>query len=370
MKRLAVALAFLTLLATPGTATADVIFDPADADELAASLDEAYTDQKVCYGWEVTVNDVVTTDHSVGSNFGAGKEVNSDQCDKSVEFHATINYTSESSESEDSASFDVTSNPPAVSRDDLIALDIDMDGLTGEDPDIPIGKAVLALPLLAADKGLARPIAATPDSATPQADAQLTDDPGSDWWRGQGATLLWGIGFLLAGGLFAWWIVYTNRRGRHPIRRATPVSVPDSVPPEWTQPPRRRAPRRTPQRPSTPVAEPEQTAKPDSVAEAPVESERTPKPESTPEESAVEPTAESGPGGEPAEGTEPESPTVQEGAAPEAPTSSGEPAASPDAATTAPEKPSSTEDSTGSAQDSGPAQEQERPAPSDRQDKE
>lgn len=384
-KRVAVALAFLSLLATPGTATADVIFDPADADELAASLAEAYADQKVCYGWDVTVNDVATTDHSVGSNFGAGKSVGDGDCDKSVEFRATITYTSEASESEDSASFDVSSNPPAISRGDLTALGIDMDGLTGEDPDVPIGQAVLALPLLAADKGLARPISATPDTATPAADAQLTDDPGSDWWRGQGGTLLWGIGFLLAGGLFVWWILYTNRRSGHSIRRTAPVSVPDSVPSEWTQPPPRRAPRRTPTRPSSPVEEPESaeqrsTVEGESTAESPstvgsdsaVESSPTAELESTTESSStVEPpsTAESPSTVEPpstadAESTvepesaeEPEPPSAQESASQEAPASD-----------TSPEKPPTSPDE--STKDSGPAEQQERPAPSDRQDKE
>jgi hypothetical protein len=189
------------LLAAPGSAAADVIFDPADADELAAVLAEAYTDQNVCYGWHVSVDNAGSRSDSVGSNFGAGKPVDSGSCSATVEFSATITYTSESSESEDSASFDVRSSPPGVSRDDLIALDLDFDGLTGEDPDAVVGKAVTALPLLAADKGIADPISAAPETGTTPADAQLTDDPGSDWWRDRGGMLLWALALLAASGV-------------------------------------------------------------------------------------------------------------------------------------------------------------------------
>jgi hypothetical protein len=110
------------------------------------------------------------------------------------------------------------------------ALDLDWGGLTGEDPDAVIGKAVTALPLLASDKGMAKPIAAAPETGAAPADAQLTDDPGSDWWRGSGGAVLWGVGLILAGGLFAWWVLRTNRARRRTRPEALPVYVPDTVP--------------------------------------------------------------------------------------------------------------------------------------------
>jgi hypothetical protein len=225
-----VALAAALLLALPGTASADVIFDPADADDLAATLAEAYTDQNVCYGWHVTVQDVATTSESIGSNFGADKPIES-SCPKSVEFTATITYTSESSESEDSASFDVHSTPPGIGRDDLLALDLDFDALTGDDPDVVVGKAVTALPLLAADKGLAKPLEASPETGATPADAQLTDDPGSDWWRNRGGMLIWALILIAASGVLIWAVLKTSRRRPSPaaVPAETPLYVPDVI---------------------------------------------------------------------------------------------------------------------------------------------
>lgn len=218
------------LLAAPATASADVIFDPADADDLAATLAEAYTDQNVCYGWHVTVDDVSTTSESIGSNFGAGKSVQSGSCSATVEFTAVITYTSESSEAEDSASFDVHSTPPGVGRDDLLALDLDFDGLTGEDPDAVVGKAVTALPLLAADKGLANPLEAAPETGATPADAQLTDDPGSDWWRDRSGMLIWALILMAASGVLVWAVLKTSRRRGRLFPAAAPKEPADDVP--------------------------------------------------------------------------------------------------------------------------------------------
>jgi hypothetical protein len=232
----ALALAALFLFATPGLAAADVIFDPADADELAAVLAEATDEQGVCYGWNVRVDNVGVPEDSVGSNSGAGVPIDS-SCAKHVELTAQITYTSESSESEDSASFDVSSSPGGPTKADLDALDLDWDGLTGEDPDVVIGKAVTALPLLAADKGMAKPIAAAPETGAAPADAQLTDDPGSDWWRGRGGAVLWGVGLLLAGGVFAWWVLKVNRTRQRSRPESLPVYVPDTVPEDFYESP-------------------------------------------------------------------------------------------------------------------------------------
>jgi hypothetical protein len=252
------AVAGALLLAAPGAASADVVFDPADADDLAATLAEATQQQDVCYGWHVTVQDVATTDESVGSNLGANKAVSTGSCRASVEFTATITYTSESSEAEDSASYDVSSNPGGVSRADFDALGIDMGGLTGEDPDVAIGKAVAALPLLAADKGLADPIQAAPQTATSTpADARLTDDPGSDWWRRNGGTLLWGLSLIVAGGLFAWWVVRSNRRRTGGRKQSSVRHEPPTEPvPVQKDPPTAPVPvQAAPPRPAEPAAD-------------------------------------------------------------------------------------------------------------------
>jgi outer membrane biosynthesis protein TonB len=284
------------LFAAPGVASADVIFDPADADELAATLAEATDDQGVCYGWKVNVDNVGVPETSTGSNQGAGTTIDG-SCAKYVELTAQITYTSESSESEDSASYDLSSSPGGPTRADLDALDLDWDGLTGEDPDVVIGKAVTALPLLAADKGMAKPIEAAPETGAAPADAQLTDDPGSDWWRESGGAVLWGVGLLLAGGLFAWWVLKTNRVRRRP----RPEPVPEYVPEDFYEPADEPKPEPTPE----PETAPEQASKPDTAPEleTAAEPETAPEPEAAPESEAApvepEPPAEATPAPEP-----------------------------------------------------------------------
>ena len=215
------ALAAALLLAAPGSASADVIFDPADADELAAVLTEATKTQNVCYGWHVTVNDVGVVSESFGSDRGAGMRAQIDDCDSLVEFVADITYTSESSESEDSAThYLVSSASDGPDTADLDALGIDFGELTGENPDVVIAKAVTALPLLAADAGIAQPIEAAPETGAAPADAQLTDDPGSDWWRANGGTVMWALILLAASGVFAWWVLRSNRKRRRKVRAA------------------------------------------------------------------------------------------------------------------------------------------------------
>jgi hypothetical protein len=303
MRRAPIVLAAAALLlAAPGTASADVIFDPADADELANTLAEAYADQNVCYGWHVTVDDVGSTSDSVGSNFGAGRAVDSGatSCEATVEFTATITYTSEASESEDSASYDVHSSPPGVTHADLDGLGIDFDGLTGEDPDVPIGKAVVALPLLAADKGIADPLSAAPNPSTATDDAQLTDDPGSDWWRDRGGMVIWALILMAAGGVLVWLVLKTGRRRRPGVVRSpgpddqvdpTPLYVsdvlgtadPDLDPAEKDRLPRQQA---------TPEQAPEQAPEEPAADRKPTERTDPPTgPADTSPESASEPAS-------------------------------------------------------------------------------
>lgn len=325
-----VLLAAAFLLAAPGVAAADVIFDPADADELAATLAEATADQDVCYGWNVQVDDATAgRSESIGSNLGAGQPIGG-SCPSSVQLNVFITYTSESSESEDSASYDLVSSPPGLTRDDLDALELDTDSLTSDDPDVVIGKMVVAMPLLAADKGLADPIEAAPETGAAPSDAQLTDSPGSDWWRNSGGMLLWGVGLMLAGGVFAWWVVKSNRGRRRPGRfRPAPVEqvppyIPDTVPAEFyeeqpTAPVRAQDPDLAPATKDKPEStsdpDPDPAAKeepaeesisddkpePDEGAEPDAPAEPTPEPTASPSEEAGEEAAAEPPSTESAE---------------------------------------------------------------------
>lgn len=228
------------LCLVPGTASADVIFDPADADELAATLAEAHQAQGVCYGWEIIVDNVSVIEDSVGSNFGAGRSAlastEADSCSATVVLHADIVWTAETSELEDSASYSVSSsNPAGPTTDDLDDLDlISTDGLVGEEVDVDVYKAVAALPLLAADAGIADPIEATPAAEPLPGDAQATNSPGSDFWRSSGMQVLWGALILLAAVVFGVYAIKSSRRAP-PVVRSVP-RVPPYVPPEWTEP--------------------------------------------------------------------------------------------------------------------------------------
>lgn len=252
-----VALSAFLLLAAPSSAAADVIFDPADADDLAATLAEATTAQDICYGWDVQVSDPVAgSSESVGSDRGAGTPVDTATCSKYVMLDVSITYTSESSESEDYASYGLSSSSGGPDKSDLDDLGLDWGGLTGENPDVVIGNAVAALPLLAADKGMGDGIEAAPATGTAPADASLTDDPGSDFWRNSGGTILWGVGLLLAAGVFAWWVL--RNRPPKPAAYVVPDTVPDDLAPPPYEPPtapiavQRREPRTKP----VPVAKP------------------------------------------------------------------------------------------------------------------
>lgn len=218
-------------------ASADVIFDPADAEELATTLDEANTAQDVCYGWTIEVNNVGAVETSTGSNFGAGQAlddlVEASDCSTRIEFRANITWTSESSESEDSASYEVVSLPEGPTTADLDSLEIiSENGLAGDDVDVDAYKAVAALPLLAADVGVADPIEASPAPEAEAGDAQPTNSPGSDFWRQSGMQLLWGGLLLLAGVAFAWYAISSRRRAPAPVW-SEQEQIPKYVPPQW-----------------------------------------------------------------------------------------------------------------------------------------
>lgn len=239
-RRVVVLVAATALLAlTPGVASADVIFAQADGESLATTLAEAYDKQGVCYGWTVEVNNAGVPDSSTGSNFGYGRSLSeeSGSCSSSVEFQASITWTSESSEAEDSATYSVVSLPSGPSTADLDSLEIiSTDGLKGDNVDADVYKAVAALPLLAADSGIAEPIEASPAPEAESGDAVPTDSPTSDFWRQSGTMVLMAALLLLGGGVFAW-IAFRSSRGSR--RRFTPVGppqerIPEYIPPDWT----------------------------------------------------------------------------------------------------------------------------------------
>ena len=261
------AMAAAVLLAAPATATADVIFDQADAEDLAATLDEAFQAQGVCYGWAIDVDNVGLPESSYGSNFGANTRLSDaaefDQCDTTVEFQADIRWTSESSEIEDSASYRVESLPEGPTTADLDSLElVSEDGLVSDNVDLDVYKAVSSLPLLAADAGVAEPMEASPapETAAQSAGGEPTNSPGSDFWREAGGAVLFSLVLLVGGGVFAFWALRSPAARRRAEARAAGNASSDPpayVPPEWSAGQRTRPPGQTrgpggPDRPGQP----------------------------------------------------------------------------------------------------------------------
>ncbi|WP_329105416.1 hypothetical protein OG792_32560 [Micromonospora sp. NBC_01699] len=176
--------------------------EPTERADTVVLLRNAHRTQEICYGWELLGG---TQKVSVGSNLGVSVALGTDpsQCSRWVKVIADVTYTEESSESEDWASFWVTSS------DDLSGIDyvegLSRLGLTDDDfladPGWAICRAAVFLPLLVAESD-AVPAAPVPTSGagpspspSPQATLAALPDPGSDFWRDRSFQAI-GAGFL------------------------------------------------------------------------------------------------------------------------------------------------------------------------------
>ena len=210
-------LAVPAFIATPAGALP--VLEGADANELAQALAEATEDQDVCYGWEVTVYDYGGSGDGVdeGSSLGVGKSANAAECARWVIFEASITYTSQASESEDSASFSVASNVVGgPSSADLRDNGITEGALLGNKDDQTVANATLLLPALMAEKGLAEPISLEANTQALPAGDKATGTPGSDWLRKYGAAVAVAALVFLGGLGWAAWIFFRE----HPFAPA------------------------------------------------------------------------------------------------------------------------------------------------------
>lgn len=211
--------AVVALGAAPAAAVP--ILEPADANELAQALADATEEQDVCYGWAVQVTDYGGSADGTdrGSSLGVGPTAIETQCERWVIFEAALTYTSELSESEDSARFGVRSNVPgAPTSSDLAEWGISSGGLLGANDDQVVANAALLLPALMADKGLAPPIALEANTEALPSGDRATGTPGSDWLRKYGAAAAIAA-LTLAGGLCwtAWILVREQPFRRRPV---------------------------------------------------------------------------------------------------------------------------------------------------------
>ena len=201
------------LVATTGPAHAeDPVADDATKAEVVAALAEARRVQDVCYGWELRVSDDETgryTGSYVLSDSGVGRATDS-TCRRRVVLRARVDYTSQSSEAEDSAEWEVTSTGVrAPSADDLDRLGLQAGDLLDDDAsELAFVNAVLALPALTADAADdVVPITLEQGAAAP-ADARATGTPGSDRLRERAWTLALLLVLAVAALVWAataWW---------------------------------------------------------------------------------------------------------------------------------------------------------------------
>jgi hypothetical protein len=217
-------LVVLVLLSVPARAD-DPVLDDSSRGELVTALKEAAATQHVCYGYDLAVDDNSDGAYSGAwraSSLGVGVDAaTSSTCKGTVVLHASITYTSDSSESEDSASWSITSSLGPPYTEDLERLGLQASDLLDDSKsEITLFNAVLALPGLTAAAGLAPAIEldSTPDPAPP--DARPTDHPGGDWWRENGAAALVLLGVLVAAGIWASTTTPTGHRLARRVWRA------------------------------------------------------------------------------------------------------------------------------------------------------
>ena len=234
MRRTLVAAALLVplLVAAPASA-ANPVLDPEDDAEVAAALAEATEVQDVCYGYVLAVDDGDTGAWGgtyAASSGGAGVRASeADGCSGGVvELVARITYTSDFSEAEDSASWDLLSDVPGLSISDvedqgLSAGDLLDDGSSAA----TLQNAVLSLPRLAAERAGLQPVVLEPNASPLPEGAQPTGTPGSDWLREHLVLLALSVGAVLAGLVALVAAFPRGRRGR-PLPAGPPRARPTS----------------------------------------------------------------------------------------------------------------------------------------------
>lgn len=267
MRRLAVlpaALLGVVVVAGPAAA-ANPVLDPETDAEVAAALAEARDVQGVCYGYVLDVSDFGTGEFSgtyAASSAGPGRRISSGPAcpEGTVELQASITYTSELSEAEDSSSWSLISTVGGgLTMGEVERASGSTSGELLDDgaSETALLNAVLALPGLVSERTDVPPLTLDPNTEPLPADARATGTPGSDWLRENGLQLAL-YALLLAGGLAA--LVASFRRGTgagapppeqhgQPGQYAQPGQYGQHPPPgQYSQPgqPRLLGPPRTP----------------------------------------------------------------------------------------------------------------------------
>ena len=216
--------ALLVLLPAGPASAANPVLDPADDAELAATLADATEVQGVCYGYVLTVEDGDTGEwggsYATSSGGEGVRAQDAGDCPSGVvELVARVVYTSEFSEAEDSAAWDLLSDVPG-----LTIADVEDEGLSAQDllddgsSATTLLDAVLSLPRLAADQAGIEPVVLQPNADPLPEGARPTGSPGSDWLRENIALLGLSVAAVVAG-LAAFALSSRPRRPTDPWRR-------------------------------------------------------------------------------------------------------------------------------------------------------
>ncbi|MFE0591604.1 hypothetical protein [Micromonospora echinospora] len=172
--------------------------------ETVAVLQRSAEAQDVCYGW---VLEEGSRTISVGSNLGEGTPVDDPRCPRWVRVVANVNWTPESSESDDYAFIDVEGSGD-FDRTDLFLVESGLErfGLDDktfiDEPGWATTRAAVILPLLLAERGLTDPAPVT--TAAPEAAPSPLPDTSFDLWRDR-----WGYFAGVAGLLLITALLFT-----------------------------------------------------------------------------------------------------------------------------------------------------------------
>ncbi|CAB4906875.1 unannotated protein [freshwater metagenome] len=209
-----------------------VLLSAEDRVELATTLAEATTETGTCFVYVVSLaNYSGASRQETLSNAGPDKAPTTGSCPKGiVALRVNLTYTSSSSESEDSASYSVTSSgAPGVSFDAEAELKdltgVDEKDLLGDDDDLALRNLAAALPLLV--DGATPAELAAPAAKAPNGD-RLTGSPGGDWARAHGVGIAIAFAVLVLGGVLLAVGLLSRRqadRPRRPGGRRRPTSA-------------------------------------------------------------------------------------------------------------------------------------------------
>lgn len=178
-------LAIAVATAAPASAE-NPVYDAETAADIAAAFAEATEVQGVCYALTLDVSDPSGVYGGMYIVSSAGvDQAPAVGCKSLVELRASLVYTSEYSEAQDSATWYVTSTLAGPTAADLERNGLSAGSLLNDsESEQVLLNAALALPRLTAETvdGVP-PLVLTPATESPPTDARATDRPGSDRYR-------------------------------------------------------------------------------------------------------------------------------------------------------------------------------------------